>query len=105
MARDAAKGMAWLHGSNPVFIHRDLKTSNLLVGEDWNIKICDFGLSQIKKRGEHYLRDGMEGAKGTPLWMSPEVMSGEHFNEKADIYSFGIVLWEILTRKRTLPKL
>jgi len=98
MARDAALGMTWLHSSNPVFIHRDLKTSNLLVGDDYNIKLCDFGLSQIKQRGEN-LRDGVEGAKGTPLWMAPEVMAGEIFNEKADVYSFGIVLWEILTRQ------
>jgi len=98
MARDAAKGMTWLHSSNPVFIHRDLKTSNLLVAEDYTIKLCDFGLSQIKQRGENLL-DGIEGAKGTPLWMAPEVMAGEQFNEKADVYSFGIVLWEILTRE------
>eukprot|EP01087_Luapelamoeba_hula_P012250 TRINITY_DN3403_c2_g1_i1.p1 TRINITY_DN3403_c2_g1~~TRINITY_DN3403_c2_g1_i1.p1 ORF type:complete len:506 (+),score=76.69 TRINITY_DN3403_c2_g1_i1:215-1732(+) len=97
MARDAAKGMTWLHSSNPVFIHRDLKTSNLLVADDYTIKLCDFGLSQIKQRGENLL-DGAEGAKGTPLWMAPEVMAGDQFNEKADVYSYGIVLWEILTR-------
>ena len=124
MSRDAALGMTWLHGSNPQFIHRDLKTSNLLVDEQFRIKLCDFGLSQIKRRGED-LMDGADGAKvrprvhlakatrtemaqeiitdfvlqGTPLWMAPEVLSGQPFNEKADVYSFGIVLWEILTRR------
>ena len=78
-----------LHGSNPQFIHRDFKTSNLLVDENNRIKICDFGLSQIKKQGEKLL-DGKEGAKGTPLWMAPEVLEGREFSEKADIYRLVI---------------
>ena|SRR3990167_11455850 len=76
-----------LHGSTPQFIHRDFKTSNLLVGENNTIKICDFGLSQIKKQGEN-ISDGKGGAKGTPLWMAPEVLAGKEFNEKADVYRY-----------------
>lgn len=103
MARDAALGILWLHSSNPVFIHRDLKTSNLLVDSNMTVKVCDFGLSQIKLRGVN-LKDGQEGAKGTPLWMAPEVLLGQPFNEKADVYSFGLVLWQILSRQELFPQ-
>jgi sterile alpha motif and leucine zipper-containing kinase AZK len=88
MARDAAYGMNWLHGSNPVIIHRDLKSSNLLVDENMVIKVCDFGLSQFIPPDQK-IKD-KQNAKGTPLWMAPEVMSFKEFNEKCDIYSFGI---------------
>jgi serine/threonine protein kinase len=72
-------------------------TSNLLVDENMRIKVCDFGLSQMLADGE-VARD-QKSAKGTPLWMAPEVMMFRGFTEKCDIYSFGIVLWEILTRQ------
>jgi serine/threonine protein kinase len=97
MARDAALGMNWLHCSNPMLIHRDLKSSNLLVDENLNVKVCDFGLSQLLPH-DQVLRD-TTNAKGTPLWMAPEVMMFKEFNEKCDVYSFGVVLWEIVTRQ------
>mmetsp|Transcript_16243 Transcript_16243/g.45845 ORF Transcript_16243/g.45845 Transcript_16243/m.45845 type:complete len:598 (+) Transcript_16243:252-2045(+) len=97
MAKDAALGMTWLHCSRPPIVHRDLKASNLLVDESFRVKLCDFGLAQVKKTDVMF--DGAEGARGTPLWMAPEVLSGQAFNEKCDVYSFGIVLWEIITRR------
>jgi len=94
MAKDVAQGMTWLHCSKPPIIHRDLKPTNLLVDDNYNVKICDFGLSafQFTKTMQD---NGV--APGTPLWMSPEVLQGQPLSEKADIYSYGIVLWEMLT--------
>jgi len=98
MARDAALGVLWLHESTPTFIHRDLKTSNLLVDEQMRVKICDFGLSTVKPQRHQMLKD-QTTAKGTPLFMAPEVMMFREFNESSDVYSFAIVLWEILSRQ------
>jgi serine/threonine protein kinase len=65
----------------------------LLVGEHWNVKICDFGLSRLKQVGTTLT------ACGTPCWTAPEVLRNEHYSEKADVYSFAIVVWECLTRE------
>eukprot|EP01116_Phalansterium_solitarium_P021022 TRINITY_DN6399_c0_g1_i2.p1 TRINITY_DN6399_c0_g1~~TRINITY_DN6399_c0_g1_i2.p1 ORF type:complete len:531 (+),score=104.83 TRINITY_DN6399_c0_g1_i2:286-1878(+) len=99
--KDTAAGMAWLHGARPQIIHRDLKPQNLLIDEHWNIKVCDFGLSAIKPRNVK-IRDG-KNIPGTPLWMAPEVLLGKEVDDKADVYSFGIVMWEIITGKEPFP--
>lgn len=95
MACDAARGVRWLHEGEPRVIHRDLKTSNLLLDENRRVKVCDFGLSQLVPQNKK-MRD-LRRAKGTPLYMSPEVMMFKPFDEKSDTYSFGIVMWEIFT--------
>jgi serine/threonine protein kinase len=102
IARMAALGMNWLHCSKPVsFIHRDLKTGNLLVDAQWCVKVCDFGLTEFKPWDEK----GRYGAIGTPLWMAPEVLQNKAYDESADIYSFGIVLWELLTHQDPYPEI
>ncbi|XP_030474633.1 uncharacterized protein LOC115692019 isoform X2 [Syzygium oleosum] len=95
MALDVARGMNYLHHYNPPIIHRDLKSSNLLVDKNWNVKVGDFGLSRLKH--EAYLTT--KTGKGTPQWMAPEVLRNEASDEKSDVYSYGVVLWEIATQK------
>ncbi|XP_042518671.1 protein STRUBBELIG-RECEPTOR FAMILY 5-like [Macadamia integrifolia] len=95
MALDIARGMNYLHHCNPPIIHRDLKSSNLLVDRNWTAKVGDFGLSRLKH--ETYLTT--KTGKGTPQWMAPEVLRNESTDEKSDVYSFGVILWELVTEK------
>ncbi|XP_024958837.1 uncharacterized protein LOC112499803 isoform X1 [Cynara cardunculus var. scolymus] len=96
IAMDAAFGMEYLHSKN--IVHFDLKCDNLLVNmKDPSRPICkvgDFGLSKIKR---NTLVSG--GVRGTLPWMAPELLNGSSnkVSEKVDVFSFGIVLWEILT--------
>ncbi|XP_028760145.1 probable serine/threonine-protein kinase DDB_G0282963 isoform X1 [Neltuma alba] len=95
MALDIARGVNYLHHCSPPIIHRDLKSSNLLVDKNWTVKVGDFGLSRLKH--ETYLTT--KTGKGTPQWMAPEVLRNEPSDEKSDVYSFGVILWELTTEK------
>eukprot|EP00026_Physarum_polycephalum_P001472 Phypoly_transcript_01474.p1 GENE.Phypoly_transcript_01474~~Phypoly_transcript_01474.p1 ORF type:complete len:947 (+),score=238.69 Phypoly_transcript_01474:130-2970(+) len=90
---DCARGMAYLHSRNPVIIHRDLKTDNLLVDDNWQVKVADFGLATVKSR------TFAKTMCGTTGWVAPEVLAEQGYTEKADVYSFAIILWELLTRQ------
>jgi len=92
VAKETAQGMNWLHKMQPAFLHLDLKTMNLLVDENFVVKVSDFGLAQMKNKK-------YTGKRGSPLYMSPEMLLDETYNSKADVYSFGIVLWELTTLK------
>lgn len=99
---EIAIGMNFLHTNNPFIIHRDLKSLNILLtekiektGDKSKIKISDFGLSKAIY-GKETLHTGN---LGTCHWMPPEVIENKKYTIKADIYSFGIIIWECLSRQ------
>eukprot|EP01114_Cavostelium_apophysatum_P020971 TRINITY_DN7184_c0_g1_i2.p1 TRINITY_DN7184_c0_g1~~TRINITY_DN7184_c0_g1_i2.p1 ORF type:complete len:727 (-),score=197.56 TRINITY_DN7184_c0_g1_i2:30-2210(-) len=96
MAKAAAKGISWLHSLNPVIIHRDLKPENILIGPNNSVKVADFGLSLVKDHSKTEAEE-MKKIRGSPAFMSPEALLGKELTPKTDVYSFGMILWELLT--------
>lgn len=94
-ARQCAEGVAYLHAMEPKpLIHRDLKPPNLLLVDSGRVlKICDFGTVTVKATL-------MTDNKGSAAWMAPEVFEGQIYNEKCDVFSWSIILWEILAREQ-----
>jgi serine/threonine protein kinase len=114
LLRSAARGVAHLHAQQPPIVHRDLKPSNMLVEQlktssasltsttmtsaapltTWNVKVADFGLARLKQD------NATMTSCGTPCWTAPEVIRGWRYDERADVYSFGIVMWQVASRRR-----
>jgi len=98
IAKQLAAAMNYLHSRN--IIHRDLKSHNLLVGDGWKIKVCDFGLARpVDKQGKKEETQLMT-IVGTNEWMAPEVMLGLEYDQKCDVFSYAMVLWELITRDK-----
>ncbi|XP_010522101.1 PREDICTED: serine/threonine-protein kinase EDR1 isoform X2 [Tarenaya hassleriana] len=91
MLRDICRGLMCIHRMK--IVHRDLKSANCLVDKHWTVKICDFGLSRIMT--EDSVKDS--SSAGTPEWMAPELIRNEPFTEKCDIFSLGVIMWELST--------
>lgn len=121
LLKDVCRGMAYLHGFSPPIIHRDLKPANLLVTKTLQVKICDFGLSVQKKiigvgtddgssprtsspgaDGEGEDDDTGVGDQlgGTAPYSAPEVLLGKELDTGCDVFSFGVIIWEMFSRRR-----
>ncbi|KAL1527197.1 hypothetical protein AB1Y20_015876 [Prymnesium parvum] len=96
---DTARGMEYLHRCEPAIIHRDLKSQNLLVASDHSVKVADFGLSR------ECMQPGAMTRVGSVQWAAPEVLLGETYSHKCDVWSFGVVCWELLTARVPFEKM
>eukprot|EP01104_Vermistella_antarctica_P020132 TRINITY_DN840_c0_g1_i1.p1 TRINITY_DN840_c0_g1~~TRINITY_DN840_c0_g1_i1.p1 ORF type:complete len:1486 (-),score=419.48 TRINITY_DN840_c0_g1_i1:95-4552(-) len=95
IALDVAKGMEKMHSFRPPVMHRDLRSPNVLlssldVSAPIVAKIADFGLARMSSTL-------LTRADLNPCWLAPEIMKGEEHSSKSDVYSYGIILWEVLT--------
>ena len=93
-----AYGMMSLHQNS--VIHRDLKPGNILIDGDCHPHISDFGLSKFIESGHS---KNQSKTCGTPIYMAPEIIEGKPYNAKADVYSFGIIMYQIITDTRPYP--
>ena len=108
-ALETAKGMGHVHGLGR--LHRDLKSANLLISASMHVKVADFGTASLFRlssnrrapsANDRLISSGtprQTKGVGTPLWMAPEVIAGELYGYPADVFSFGIVMWEIAAQR------
>ncbi|KAK7255930.1 hypothetical protein RIF29_29358 [Crotalaria pallida] len=101
IALDSAKGLEYLHDkANPPVIYRDLKSSNILLDNDFNAKLSDFGLAKLGPTGENtHVSSRVMGTYG---YCAPEYQRTGQLTVKSDVYSFGVVLLELITGRRAI---
>ncbi|XP_039009944.1 serine/threonine-protein kinase STY13-like isoform X2 [Hibiscus syriacus] len=99
LALDLARGLSYLHSKK--IVHRDVKTENMLLDKTRTVKIADFGVARLEASNPN----DMTGETGTLGYMAPEVLNGNPYNRKCDVYSFGICLWEIYCCDMPYPDL
>eukprot|EP01018_Ginkgo_biloba_P005478 Gb_41216 [translate_table: standard] len=102
IALDVARGVEYLHSlAHKSFIHRDLKPSNILLGDDMRAKVSDFGLVRLAPEGKYSVETRLAGTFG---YLAPEYAVTGRVTTKADVFSFGVVLMELITGRRALDE-
>lgn len=104
IAIEAAQGLEYLHyGCSPPIIHRDVKSTNILLNEKFEAKLSDFGISRSfpTEDGTHITTT----VAGTPGYLDPEYYASNRLNKESDVYSFGIVLLEIITSRPVFSRM
>ncbi|CAA0836466.1 Leucine-rich repeat protein kinase family protein [Striga hermonthica] len=100
IAADAAKGIEYLHtGCVPSIIHRDLKTSNILLDQNMRAKVSDFGLSKLAVDGASHVSSIVRGTVG---YLDPEYYISQQLTDKSDVYSFGVILLELISGQEAI---
>lgn len=95
-------GMTYLHENS--ILHNDLKPSNVLLDENLYPKIADFGLSRTIAKVEDFPNKSIN-IKGTPSYIAPEIWDDQNYSAASDVYSFGILLYELVFMERSFPGL
>ena len=116
IAKDILRGLIYMHNRKPYpLVHRDIKTSNILLTESKGAKIADFGLAKFYNINKNVSSDNLVSLEsnydkseltnevGTERYMAPEIGTGANYNYKVDIYSCGIVFYELFESKRYYP--
>ncbi|GAV82267.1 Pkinase_Tyr domain-containing protein/Malectin_like domain-containing protein/LRR_8 domain-containing protein [Cephalotus follicularis] len=100
IAEDSAKGIEYLHtGCVPAIIHRDLKSSNILLDKDMRAKVSDFGLSKLAVDGASHVSSIVRGTVG---YLDPEYYISQQLTDKSDVYSFGVILLELISGQEAI---
>lgn len=103
IAIDVANALEYLHFyCDPPLCHRDIKSSNILLDENFVAKVADFGLAHASKDGSICFEPVNTDVRGTPGYMDPEYVITQELTEKSDVYSYGVVLLELVTARRAI---